>query len=383
MTYKTLLLSLITLAVFGCSNPETKNERFITINAAQPNLDKPVESKELFTSIEIIPLETTDDLLMVGANQVEFFDDQYFVLDGKMQKLFVFDSQGNFKYQIGTEGDGPGEYREIVNFEIDEESQNLYMYTPNQMAIQVYSTSGEHLEKIKLDFYSSGFNLLGNGKLAFYIGYNTSDISDYYNVLITDMEGGILNKYFPYPESVRVGVAFSGLFVGKGNSGFHAHAFSDSLELVNIETGEIEQSIKFDFEGKEWPHGFNFNKLGSIDISWLNTALFYDDHFLFQGVKHERRNRHLIYNRKNGHAFNEHDVSEDFLFKMISTPKTVLSNGSYVASLSAQKISSLKRIYPDEWSQFEVNYPELVAPLMEFENEQNPVLILFKLNGDL
>ena len=346
-------------------------------------MKEPVASQQLFKSIEIVSLETNEDLLMAAANRVKFFDDQYFVLDGKMQKLFVFDSQGNFKYQIGTEGDGPGEYRGIVDFDIDEDSKKLYMYCPNQMAIQVYATSGEHLERIKLDFYSSRFNMLGNGKFAFYINYNPSDVSGYNNVLITDMKGKVLNKYFPYPKSIQSAVGFSGLFVGKESSGFYAHAFSDTLHLLNIETGEIDQSIKFDFDGQEWPHGFNFNRLGSIDISWLNTALFYDENFLFQGVKHERRNRNLIYNRKNGHAFNEKDVSEDLLFKMINAPKTVLSDGSYVASLSSQAFGALKKLYPEEWKQFDVNYPELVGPLMELENEQNPVLILFKLNSDL
>ena len=98
---------------------------------------------------------------------------------------------------------------------------------------------------------------------------------------------------------------------------------------------------------------------------------------------HERKVRYLIYDRKNGHAFNEHDVSKDLLFKMINTPKTVLSDRSYVSSLSSQGLSVLKKVYPDEWAQFELNYPDLVAPLLALEQEQNPVLILFKLNSDL
>ena len=91
----------------------------------------------------------------------------------------------------------------------------------------------------------------------------------------------------------------------------------------------------------------------------------------------------MIYNRKNGHAFNENDVSEDLIFKMIKTPHTVLSDGTYVASLSAQGLSIVKKVYPEEWKQFVINYPELVGQLTGLENEQNPVLILFRLNSDL
>ncbi len=386
MNYKTWWLYLITLAVFSCSKPEVKNERFVTINAAKPNLKEPVASQQLFKSVQIVSLETNDKLLMAGASQVKFFEDQYFVLDRQIQKLFVFDLQGNFKYQIGTEGDGPGEYRKIVDFDIDEVSKKLYMYCPEQLAIQVYTTSGEHIERIKLDFYSSRFSLLGNDKLAFYTNYNPSDVSGYNNVLITDMKGKVLKKYFPYPKSIEMSIGFSGMFVGKGDSGFFANAFSDNLQLINLITGEIDQSIKFDFDGKEWSFGFDFAKLyqpGSIDFSFLNTSFFYNDHFLFQGIMHERRNRHLIYNRKNGHAFNQNDVSEDLLFKMINTPHTVLSDGTYVSCLSSLGIGVLKKVYSEEWEQFVVNYPELVPPLLALEQEQNPVLILFKLNSDL
>ena len=386
MNYKTLWLFLITLAVFSCSKPEVKNEKFVTINAAKPNLKEPVASQQLFESVQIVSLETNEDLLMAAANQVKFFEDQYFVLDRQIQKLFVFDLLGNFKYQIGTEGDGPGEYREVVDFDIDEVSKKLYMFCPEQLAIQVYATSGEHMERIKLDFYSSRFSLLGNDKLAFYTNYNPSDVSGYSNVLITDMKGKVLKKYFPYPKSIEMSIGFSGLFAGNGISGFYAHAFSDTLHLLNIETGKMDQSIRFDFDGNEWPHGFDFSSLyhpGSIDFSFLNTSLFYNDDFLFQGIMHERRNRNLVYNRKNGHAFNENDVSEDLLFKMINAPKTVLPDGTYVSSLSSLGIGALKKVYPEEWEQFEVNYPELVPPLLALEQEQNPVLILFKLNSDL
>lgn len=76
-------------------------------------------------------------------------------------------------------------------------------------------------------------------------------------------------------------------------------------------------------------------------------------------------------------------MSSDFVYKMLGIPKTVLSDGSYATSLSANTLTMYKKVYPGEWQLFELNYPQLVKPLIELENEQNPVPILFKLNSDL
>lgn len=67
-------------------------------------------SEILDDSIEIIPLETTEECLISKINRIEFYQDKIFVSDKANAKIFVFTSEGKYLKSIGTQGGGPGEY---------------------------------------------------------------------------------------------------------------------------------------------------------------------------------------------------------------------------------------------------------------------------------
>ena len=80
------------------------------------------------SSFSVIPLETNDSCLIGGISKLEFYDGKIFVLD-KMHsaRLYVFDTQGEYKFAIGKRGSGPNEYMQINDFSIDKEKNLIYV----------------------------------------------------------------------------------------------------------------------------------------------------------------------------------------------------------------------------------------------------------------
>lgn len=72
--------------------------------------------------------------------------------DNRIQKL---DPRGIFIKTIGRPGQGPGEFQSAFSLDIDEQD-NLLVFEPPNMRIQVLSSEGRPLSMIKFDTYSMG-----------------------------------------------------------------------------------------------------------------------------------------------------------------------------------------------------------------------------------
>lgn len=75
--------------------------------------------------LQFIPLEATNDCLFSDIQKIQIVDDKIFIIDNKNLGLFVFDLFGKFITQVGTRGEGPGEYMQPYSFYISKETQTI------------------------------------------------------------------------------------------------------------------------------------------------------------------------------------------------------------------------------------------------------------------
>ena len=120
MPTKILLLLLIICFLEGCSSERRKyisdreiKEIIINPEKTEDYLDI---SEVLSDSIDIIPLEVTENCLISDIKKLEFYKNRIFISDRINAKIFVFDSEGNFLRSIGKQGRGPGEYSYMGDF---------------------------------------------------------------------------------------------------------------------------------------------------------------------------------------------------------------------------------------------------------------------------
>ena len=139
-----LILSVgVMLAALACSRKGAQDSGVIEVSLA----DGRIEWEELFDSIRVVPLETSDSVLLTGAGRTVVWGGDIYILN--RDRVFRFDSLGHFKNSIGKIGNGPGEYRYAYDFDFNPETGYLFILSPFGTAYE-YSTDGEFIASHEL-----------------------------------------------------------------------------------------------------------------------------------------------------------------------------------------------------------------------------------------
>lgn len=88
-------------------------------------------------NIEYIPLETTENSLLGSVSKVLFRNNRFYVLDKMSGGVYVFDRMGNFLSSIVKPGEGPDEYIELMDMDVDK-GGNVYIADNARMVVKKY-----------------------------------------------------------------------------------------------------------------------------------------------------------------------------------------------------------------------------------------------------
>jgi len=153
------------------------------------NTSKEISTNDLFNEFEYISLETSENSIFGAIDKLIIYDDKYYILDLKTNKIYVFRQDGSFVLTIGSIGKGPGEYTHLADFVIDEEKKRIiilgfystiYIYDLNGIFIQqkqllssplwsmcsfrdgfVFSNNHESIGGSLIYIFDNDFNLIG------------------------------------------------------------------------------------------------------------------------------------------------------------------------------------------------------------------------------
>jgi hypothetical protein len=122
------------------------------IDRIKPEEGVPLMASAIFKSVKTIILEEHDYAVIGMINELQVFEDNIFILDNfYAKKLFVFDKNGKFIRQIGSKGQGSGEYSSIEDFCINREKREIYILDDNGSRVFVYNLdTGKYLNTVKL-----------------------------------------------------------------------------------------------------------------------------------------------------------------------------------------------------------------------------------------
>lgn len=117
-----ILFIILSVCLLSCQHAEdsTKDSTIETIPVFS-NYTAELPFSAFVDTIELIPLETTEEILIGEITRLIFNDGKYYIRStNSMQneKLFVFNENGNYIRKIGNKGVGPGEYIRFHDFTI-------------------------------------------------------------------------------------------------------------------------------------------------------------------------------------------------------------------------------------------------------------------------
>jgi hypothetical protein len=106
----------------------------------------------IFRKTRAIRLEETDYAVIGRINNMQVFDNYIFILDSdKAKKLFIFDKNGKYLRQIGSLGQGPGEYIELTDFCLDTINRGIYILDSSKDILHKYNfDNGKFISSINM-----------------------------------------------------------------------------------------------------------------------------------------------------------------------------------------------------------------------------------------
>jgi 6-bladed beta-propeller len=149
MRLQMLVFTLLVLVILGsCANTNT-SEKLNEISIDLSNIEE-VPFFDLFSKIELVPLETNEQSQIGGVRKVVVHNGAYYIEDKMQNCVLVFDEAGSFLNSIGKIGRGPGEYLSLNDFNINQFSNNVELLSIIPGRIIAYDTAGNFIETLDL-----------------------------------------------------------------------------------------------------------------------------------------------------------------------------------------------------------------------------------------
>jgi hypothetical protein len=150
ISFSTFLCIIIGLLFLRCTGSSNNKLKTVIIS------DFPISDLKLSDfskSVELIPLETKPEGLIMEIIDLQIYDGIIFILDLN-SRLLAFNRKGKFISRIGTEGEGPGEYKYVRSFTINPTSGMIYLATNRGLLIfsKEFQFLEEHLTLKSLDY---------------------------------------------------------------------------------------------------------------------------------------------------------------------------------------------------------------------------------------
>lgn len=237
---------LTTCLLSSCiEKKQTNDNSFVNTIIFQKEKAIPVAETSLFTSKKEIPLQTTDSTLIAGYPSIAIDQDNVFIYNkNKLQKIFCFGLDGQFKNNIGNVGGGPGEYMEYYDLYLNKKKKQVEIIT--DAGISQYMYSGQYINRINNSIPAFSFAIEQDSIYWLYMGKNEG-YSPYKlfktNNLLTDPIGF-------FNEESRILPSIEYTF---GKESFLTYRESFKNQLYRIKGDTIIQTYDVKFPNMEIP----------------------------------------------------------------------------------------------------------------------------------
>lgn len=256
------LFFLVSISSFvGC----IKRSEDIPIPLLKP--EEKLSFHELVRSIELIPLEFSEEFGFGEVEKVLALDDKIFLLDPTFSKsIQAFDLNGNFlkRYKSFQE-------TTIWDFVIDKSSGDLILYTLGKN-FERFSPEGELKNSVKNPGSLAELILCENGNLLGYTGYSEITGKGNFNILSFSVDDFSLQEaYLPFEEEPSIAMDRVKNYAWSGEELFFTLPFSDNI-LILSEKGQVNASILLDFDDRIFSVD-QFNSSDGITEKIMTTGL--------------------------------------------------------------------------------------------------------------
>ena len=362
-----VIIIIVLVLVASCkseSNTNIRNDNIETISFYK-NYQEKLPFSAFVDTIEIIPLETTEENLIGEITRVIFDDDTYYVRSTNgMQnaKLFAFNDTGKYLKKIGKKGNGPGEYILFKDFSID---SNHNIIIADAQRILVYDKDGTFSHALPLGTYFSAMEIVCTPADDILALYASPDLFDNNMLSIYYLNYAYCDTIFAISQNLK---------------DFSAKYFIDygKNKLSNIEVRPDEDVLT-------WR-----KKLSALS-NYLNTvSMGFGDDYLYIGTADKIYDGYLtLHSFKNKKTVTARKLIDDMYLKGMVVPitaKRIPQNMDDNDIIWAVESEILINGFKQYWSNlseprreaFKRDYAEWYRICTSLKEDDNPVLMRIK-----
>ena len=220
-----------------------------------------VYASDFISGIEYVILETTSQSLI--SNPTMSISDNYILVMGS--PCMLFSRQGKFIRHIGGIGQGPGEYSNVTEIDIDEKSDMIYL--SNYFDLLAYRISGEFVKKLNLvefhkrNGYQASYRTIHWKDDLFCANIDINSGKELYSFVVFTLDGEVVKlfpNYVTFDKDERTTFSnyyfattyrYNGIVNNKRDNSDTLFRLTDQLDLV--------PDVYFDLCGRPIPKKLN------------------------------------------------------------------------------------------------------------------------------
>jgi hypothetical protein len=140
--FENIIIAGLLICIFTACNNKIPSELTVIPVAVEKSLSLPLS--EIAENIQAVHLELTDESLISQIRKVLLCDNYIIVLNAQQRKhtVMLFSSEGKFIRQIGSAGQGPGEYPNYIK-DITVDTENKHIFLISHKKLICYNFDGE------------------------------------------------------------------------------------------------------------------------------------------------------------------------------------------------------------------------------------------------
>lgn len=372
-TLSAVIILIVLLPSCGERRQKSENSAEIIAKVEVPESGKSFDVGQMADLEKLIPLETTEDVIIGEISKLEMDDSHIVILDKRMRTVWLFGIDGRFIRKIGRLGNGPKEYVSLDDMCFDKESGTVWIWDRTKQVMLEYDLTGELLKEVATGFSS---NVFAKTKDGFWLYYSYLKNPDNSTLILVDEEMNQLVKgFFPTKEPFPVSMS-SGFTSWGGKEYFY---FPLSNVLYSLDGTDARPYIEFDFGEQTLPYSRIMEMsrkeyktvVGSGSYLGDLTNVRLSDKYCFFQFSSTVENKYVTAY----YGVLDLKTSDVEVFSYL-VPSDLLVDFSSLLCVTAGG-ELVYPIYPSKYDP--MYYDELRTLVLDVTDESNPVLALYKL----
>ena len=328
----------------------------------------------IIDSINYIPLETNENILIQNLTKILFVSSKFYLFDYQTKTIYIFNKSGEFINKVHRVGRGPGEYIDIMDFDVDN-NESLYLYDNYSSKVIILTKDLRYFKEYRLRSRFEEFailddktlivrNLYKNGRISSRIA--TYNIADKKSVSILDVNA--------YNDDFNI-VRFSKFsFYESGNKILFNPRFTKTIYEINNKLDNY-LNINGSYPSKDFIKKYSDNSQMMImqDEYIIDIRNIYENSSTFVCTLQKQFIYNLLVSKYTQKSFLFNNIKDEVYFGNNSFYG--VADGFFVSQFDYKNLND--NYFTEKVNECSLNIYEKEI-LLSADKNMNPILILIK-----